>query len=216
MRFRTLVSPGLAVGLASTVALTLLAGCASSTKILTSWKSPDFQEGSVKKVVVMGLTPNNSIRRQYESMFVEELRKLKIEAVPGLDVISELKGVEKEAALQQLQQAGVTHVLATRLVDRKTVQEYHPPTTVSVGVGGYGGYYGGWYPYMSVGYSTVASPGYYSQKEVYNLETNLYDLAADKLVWTGLSETVAYDAPSEKIEGFIDAMTYELRSKKIL
>lgn len=214
MRARTCVSLTLA-GAAGLAAL-LLAGCSSSTRILTSWKDPSFQEGSVKRVVVMGLTPIGSMRRQYESMFAEELRKLKVDAVMGLDVIKELEGLEKDAALATLREAGVTHVLATRLVDKKTVQEYHPPTTMSVGYGGYPGYYGGWYPYMSVGYTAVTSPGYYQQKQVYNLETNLYDLAADKLVWTGFSETVAYEAPSDEIKPLIDALSYELRSKKIL
>ncbi len=214
MRARSLATPALAAA-AAVLAAAALAGCASSTRILTSWKDPAYQAGSVKKVVVMGLTANGTMRRVYESMFVEELKKLKVDAVEGRLIIERLEGIEKDAALAKLKEAGVTHVLATRLVDQKTVQEYHPPTTVGVGYGGYRGYYGGWYPYMSVGYSTVASPGYIQEKQVYNLETNFYDLAADKLVWSGLTQTVAHDAPSEEIEPFIDAMVYELRSKKI-
>jgi hypothetical protein len=52
---------------------------------------------------------------------------------------------------------------------------------VSYGYGGYYGYYNYYYP-------QVYSPGYYSVDKTYYLETNMYDIASDKLVWSVQSE----------------------------
>ena len=90
-----------------------------------------------------------------------------------------------------------------------------PPTVVTTGFGA-PGYYGSWHSYWSVGYTTVASPGYVTREEVFSLETNLWDVATGERVWTGLSQTWVGDAPESNLKAVISKVTYELRSKKIL
>jgi hypothetical protein len=50
------------------------------------------------------------------------------------------------------------------------------------------GYYGSFYGYYNYYYPVVYSPGYYSVDKTFYLECNLYDLAADKLLWSIQSE----------------------------
>jgi len=65
-----------------------------------------------------------------------------------------------------------------------------------VNYGSYGNYYG-YYNYYS---PQVYSPGYYSVDKTFYLETNAYDLASDKLLWSVQSEA---RNPSENISLYL-------------
>jgi hypothetical protein len=202
---------------AALAALLLSAACAPTTKMLTSWKAPTFREGSVKNVLVLGVGRDNSIRRLYEDSFVAALKDRGYGAVPSYDRITEPDKLDKEAFAAQLKQEGVTHVIATRVVDQKTIETYVPPTVMTVGAAPYWpGYYSAWPSYWSVGYTTSVSPGYVTSEDKYSLETNLYDVGTGELVWTGLSETWVSTSPQANVAAVIDKVVYELRSKKIL
>src|SRR5262245_13208427 len=139
-----------------------VAGCASSTKMIRSGTTPDFREGTVKKIFVVGVAQNDMLRRVYEDSFVHELEQSKLQAEVSYKRIPdpEPKNIDKDAIAAGLAKDGFTHVLVTRVVNVEDRESYVPPTTMAVGFGGYPGYYGGWYPYMSMSYSYVTSPGY--------------------------------------------------------
>jgi len=104
----------------------------------------------------------------------------------------------------------------TRVVDQETVQNYYPPTYSTVAAPS--AYYGGWYGYYSLGYTYQTSPGYVEENKVFRVETNLYDLKGDKLMWSGLSETtlISGDAPEPEIRPLIDALVYDMEQKHVL
>ena len=54
------------------------------------------------------------------------------------------------------------------------------------GWGGYGGFYGGFYGY---GWGAAYSPGYLRTDTIVHVETLVYDLNQNKLVWAGQSKT---------------------------
>jgi hypothetical protein len=79
-------------------------------------------------------------------------------------------------------------------------------------------YYGGWYGYYNMGYTYMSSPGYTTTDQVYKIESNLYDVTGDKLVWSGLTETTLTSdtAPSSEILAFIDVLTYDMEKHKVI
>ena len=87
-------------------------------------------------------------------------------------------------------------MLVTRLVDQETVNQYYPPTYSSVP----SAYYGGWYGYYNMGYTYMSSPGYSETNHVYRLETNLYDRAGDKLLWSGSCHADHHDRGRPSLE----------------
>src|SRR5262249_17215919 len=121
-----------------------LGACSQSMKLVRSSVDPAFVPGSVKSVFVVGVSESPLMRKEYERVFVEQLQSSKLKVTPGSDLIPDIKTVDKDAVAVELKKMGVTHVLVTRVVDRKQVEQYHPPTytTVGVGYGGYPGYYG--------------------------------------------------------------------------
>jgi hypothetical protein len=196
----------------------LLAGCSQSMKLVRSSVDPSFVPGSVKSVFAVGVSQSPIIRKEYEKTVVEALQSKDLKVTPGFDLIPDIKTVDKDAVAAELKKMGVTHVLVTRVVERREVEQYHPPSYVSVGVGygGYPGYYGGWGSYMSVGYSTMASPGYTTVHTVVAVESNLYDLATEKMVWTGLSEGYPDDNPTDSFRPYINQLIYDMKAKKVL
>jgi len=191
--------------------------CSStSVKVVRSWVDPEMARGNVKKVFVIGVAENDTLRRAYEDTCVGFLKDLKYEAVPGYTLVGDPAQVDKDKVKAQLQQDGVTHVLVSRVVHREDVEEYHPPSYMTVGYAGYPGYYGGWNSYYAVGYSTVASPGYTSVKTVLSVESNLYDVNTEKMVFTGLSQAYPGGDPAATVNKYIQSLLYEMRAKGAL
>ena len=176
----------------------LVAACSASTKMVQSWTTPDFQPGTVKKVFVVGIAQDKSLRRLYEDTFVAEVKKRGADAGPAYALLPDLGTVNKEVVGALLLKDGYTHVLVTRVVSVQDQETYYPPTTVSVGVGygGYPGWYGGWGPYVSMSYGFVTTPGYTTVERVVGLETNVYDLASEKMVYSGMTQTWMSKSPA--------------------
>jgi hypothetical protein len=202
------------LALAALVFPLALAACSQDMQLVRSSVDPAFVPGSVKSVFVVGVSTNPLMRKEYENTFVTALQSAKLKVTPGSELIPDIQSVDKDAVAAELKKTGVTHVLVTRVVDRRQVEQYHPPTytTVGVGYGGYPGYYGGWGSYMSVGYSTMASPGYTTVHTVVAVESNLYELATEKMVWTGLSEGYPADNPTDSFRPYINQLIYDMKA----
>jgi len=204
-------------------AATVLVTACAATKMVHSWTAPGFSKQTVKKVLVLGISPNASIRRTYEDTFSVELEKLGYQAVSGFLWAPDATNLDRDAIIARIKAENVTHVLVTRIVSTKEVATYHAPTTVAVGYGGYRGYgpayYGSWSSYYTVGYGAVMDPGYTTVNDVVTLETNFYDASKenDALVWSGESQTWTDQSQSgSKINSVISAIVYEMRTKRVL
>src|SRR5262245_41946843 len=197
------------------LSLAALASCAATTQLTSQWADPAAANRGFKKVAVVGATPNNAVRRMYEDDFAKNLQSRGITGVQSYTFAAEGQ-IDKDAAVARLKDMGVDGIIVTRLVDKETVQTYYPPTYSSVAAPT--PYYGGWYGYYSMGYSYQSSPGYVAEDHVYRIETNLYDVQNDKLVWSGLTETTlsSGSAPDSEVKPFIDLIAYNMEKSKIL
>jgi hypothetical protein len=202
--------------LAAALAAAALTSCAASTQLTSSWADPAAAGRSYKKIVVVGVTPKAPIRREYEDAFSRELAARGIEATQSYNFGSPDGKLDKDAVIAKLTEIGADAVLVTRLVDKETVNTYYPPSYSSVAAPS--PYYGGWYGYYSMGYSYMTSPGYVEENQVYRIETNLYDVHGDKLIWSGLTETtlISGDAPDAEIAPLIAALSYDMEKHKVL
>jgi len=202
--------------IAAALAAAALASCAASTQLTSSWSDPAAAGRSYKKIVVVGVTNKAPIRREYEDAFSRELAARGVTATPSYNFGGAEGKLDKDAAMAKLQEVGADAVLVTRLVDQETVNTYYPPSYSSVAAPS--PYYGGWYGYYSMGYSYMTSPGYVEENKVYRIETNLYDIQGDKLIWSGLTETtlISGDAPDSEIAPMIATLSYDMEKHKVL
>jgi len=168
----------------------IISGCGPSQKITGSWADPEAKtKGPYTKVFVMVLSPNSEANYVIETQMAKKLITRGFKVVKSNDLyppkFSPIQDFTKEMLTESIKKTGCDAVLILALLDSKTVESYNPGTVYSpMGYGYYGSYYG----YYSYNYSQMYSPGYYSVDKTFYLETNLYDLAADKLLWSVQSE----------------------------
>jgi hypothetical protein len=194
----------------------ILTTSCGSTSMLTSWSDPNYTGGKLQHVLVIGVGKDQVIRRLFEDMFAERLSNRRTQATGSYILLSDPSEISKETVGPLVTEHGFTHVLVTRLVDRKTITDYAPATVGATYVPVYPQYYSGWYSYYSTSYTTVVSPGYTYETELVNLETNIYDVASEKLIWSGLTETETGGRIEGKLREFIDVVMSEMGRAKLL
>jgi hypothetical protein len=161
-----------------------LASCGGSTQMIDSWAEPTYAAKPTPKVMVVALGENELRVKRFEDIFAGYFTARKLEVVKG----NELKAInvpDVEAFKKIVHDSGADLCVITKLVDIANETVYHPGTTTYVP---HTGYYGMGY-YYSSSYVMVSDPGYISTSKVYKVETNVYDVATEKLVWSGLSKT---------------------------
>ena len=187
-----------------------LAACAASTKIVNQWVSPDYVSPRFKKIMVIGVSRQPSIRRTFEDEFVSQLKDAGVNAVPSYIYMAEDGQVDESRLQTVVREAGADAAIVTRLVrvEKKaqvTPGYYQPPPA---GFGFYGGYSAAWLGYYE--------PPRVYQYDVYISETSLYDMAKNRLVWAGTVETTAPGDINKEIKGYVASVIDALKSKKIL
>lgn len=170
----------------------LLPGCGSSSQITGSWKSPDAPRGQYQNVLVAALTSNTVARQTVETELVSRLQAKGVRATRSLDVFppnfTQGQLPPRAEIIEKIRQTGHDAVLTASLLDSQTETRY-VPGAMAYGPMGVHPYYNSFYGYYSHHYAMVYSPGYYRSNRTYFLETNLYDVASEKLLWSAQSET---------------------------
>ena len=165
------------------------AACGASTHLVNTWRDPAYTGREVKRVLVIGLTPNAQNQQLFEQAMAERLKRVQIEPFMGYDVLPRGQMADQETVTGAVKKLGIDVVLVTRLVAVRTEAEYVPNPSYAPSPT-----YHGMYGYYSTGYTTVYAPGYITQTQYAYLETNAYDVPAQKLVWSGLTRTFDYSS----------------------
>jgi len=171
------------IGLTSVLALTLAVAACSSTTVTEQWSDPE-QKTAFNNLLVLSLNHNDTRRRVFESGFIEELDKRGVESTASYELLPEKKDLSKEAIKAAVAGTAIDAVLVMRQVKIKKEDRYVPPRYDYVGDPFYGSFYG-YYGH----FSTVYTPGYITEDTTVHLETNLYRVDGEKLVWSGKTET---------------------------
>ena len=102
---------------------------------------------------------------------------------------------------------------APTYVQAPTVYVPTAPAYVSPGYASYGYPYYGYYSYA---YSTVYSTGYYTTATSYFIESNLYDVASQKLMWTAQTNTDDPTSIETESANFARIIADDLMVKKVI
>ena len=183
----------------------------SITTLDPVWKDPNYQGGKLKKVLIIGIAKNQTVRRSFEDKFVAQLKTYGTDAISSYTVIPSEEKLDEAKANTKIKALGFGAVLVTRVVNRKKEKEYVPEPYYSARP-----YGRGWYGSYSRGYGYATSPGYYTEYEVVNLETNIYDTQTEKLIWSGLSDTVLGGSVAVEIESVIKAIIKSLSDNQLI
>ena len=162
------------------------AACAS-TSFQSSWKNPAAQPGNFKgkKVAALVVSKEEGVRYGAEDALARELTARGAVGIAAYSLIPKELIQDKEKAKEFLEKADVAGVVAMRVVGKDKEISSSP-----------GGYWGGpayatfWGTgYYGWGWGGVYSPSYLQTDTIVIVETLVYSLPQNKLVWAGQSET---------------------------
>ncbi len=167
-------------------AAVLLAACASTT-MRDAWFDPSARSKPFAKVLVASVGGDLTQRRIFEDILAGQLAAVGVEGVQGYRLLPDGRLTEEQMRDGVLRSGADGLVL----VHLRGVQTRTDVRTTMVPVGpvgpGWWGWYGGW----------VAQPQVI-QTRIATIETSLFDVASNRLVWTGVTET--YDPASFRRE----------------
>ncbi|MDP2601286.1 MAG: hypothetical protein Q8S00_01640 [Deltaproteobacteria bacterium] len=199
----------------SLIAAALLLGGCAATQIINQWSNPNYPAASFKRIMVIGVSKQTSIRRNFEDEFVAQLRATGADAVPSYEFTPENGPVEESRLAQAVKQAGADAVITTRLVRVERRAEYIPRTYGPYGP--YGPYPGfGFYRWYSSAWVGFYEPPRLHFYDIYTSETSLHDVRNDRLVWSGLAKTTKLDDIRQETKEYVAVVIAALREKNLL
>jgi tRNA-dihydrouridine synthase len=191
----------------------------ASTKFRTTWKASEvsrleLDEG--QKVLVMVMSAREESRNGIEALLVQELARRGIEAVPAYAVIPNSAVQDKDQARPYIEKTGARYALVMRVAGREKELRGSGPdyTAVPVYTGPYyGGFYGGYYTF---GWGMAYSAGNLQIDEVVHVETLVYDLRTDDLIWAGMSDTMNPDTAQKVVKDLIKEVGKEMKKQGLV
>ncbi len=181
----------------------LLASC-GGTRLTKTWRNPAYHGKMLANILVIGVSEQKPLRRSFENKFVNRLKAAGVNAHASHAVLAIDGKLQKDAVLAAVQKLGVDAVLITHLVDVQESEVYHPAQ-----VHGFYDYYGRIYHYAH-------RPGYTTTHVKVALETSLYDVKTNDLVWSADSKTVNPGSKMEMFDNVIDAVVRDLQKQNLL
>ncbi|CAM3373401.1 hypothetical protein [Aequorivita lipolytica] len=195
----------------------LLSGCSSSRLVdeYVNSESPNFR---ANKILVVGLTPDGGLQRQFEYSLVQALEEESVIAIKSVDYFEStfnennqseenLENIEKE-----LLKAGFDAVLFSKVTGQESkvtiVQSYRNITKSFESFSDY-------YSENRAVYDNQHNEDY----PVYNTETSLYCLCPGKerdLIWRGKIDILNPPEAASTIRDYVKTIVLTLKKNKLL
>ena len=173
----------------------LVVGCAP-TQWVAEWQSDSHAAEPVSQVLVIGVGDNPATVSAFETEFATKLRAAGVSATARTEALGDGE-LSKEIVLQAIKDNGYRAVIVTHLVSVEKTEIVTQPA-----------HYESVYDMYSKSRGYV--PAETSAAIQVRLETKLYDVNADGLVWRGIVELNEPSSKDEAISRKIDATVEKL------
>ena len=198
---------------AALASLALASSAYAGTKIKESWADAQFGKMKFKNVLAIVATKDASLRRTAEDEICKNI--VKTACTRGYTILPESDAGDREKAIAAIKAGGFDGVILlralggdggmTREAGAARPQYYYTFAT----------YYSGWYGSWGVPY-VAANTSYTKTQTFISVETNIYDMTTDKLVWGGSTETKNPDSARELIKDVTKAVRKDLQAKGLV
>lgn len=188
----------------TTCICTVFFNSCSSTHIASSWRDPDkhIHANDWKKVLVMALLRNETNRRSAEDEMAKYLNGKGITSYSYLDENFNRK--DEQALRSRIKKDGFDAAITMRLIDVDKEKVYTPQQYYM-----YPMYYDDFITYYYRNWMYYNLPGYYTVTKKFIIETIIYSIKEDKIIWSGITET--YDPKG--VKRLTSEITRTLRNK---
>ncbi len=185
-----------------------LAACGGATRFSSTWVDPAAgpTDWDGQKVVAFVLSARDSIRLGAEESLARELTSRGAQGVAGHTIVPSDVTEDQDRVRELLSSAGVVGAVVMRVVSQTQEISSSPGTVVYTG-----SYYPSFYGYWGYGWNAMYQPGQIRSDTIVSIETLLYSVEEDKLLWAGLSKTTNPENIPKFINQVVGAAGKEIR-----
>jgi hypothetical protein len=198
----------------------LMLSCSSGTKVTNSWNEKSIEHKPLNKVIIIALTANKdrTLREQLEQRLAESL------SAEGYSTTSAyfeygpkaFEGMKEQQVLRKLKTSGIDGVITVTILDKEKEKNrvpgsvtYQPARARPVRSNRFWGDY-------TNRYNRIYKPGYYTTSTKYFIETNLYDVTTNQLLYSAQSETFDPSSAQSLAADYSKAIVKDMKEKQLL
>lgn len=185
----------------------LLAGCAAQTRFVHTWHDPAHAGSRVGSVLVMAFGDDGASRRVFEDEFVRTLNAAGVRALASYTLVPGIAGADWPRVKEAVDRSAAGAVLTVRLVGIEKWTRVVPAQVMMMPVAGPRRGLSGYYT------TVMVTPPTTQTFEVMTLETSLWKVPGESMVWSGTSETFAPDDLKEAAGGLAREVVQALRAQ---
>ena len=189
------------------IAAALLLAACSTTSVKDTWKDPAHAGPPAKQVLVVGVIKGDANRRVFEDSFSSALSATGSRGVASYATLPDVSaGVTNARLVAAMKQANADAVLVTRVLRvRRDVS-----VTPGFGhTGFYGRGFGGWYG------GAMSAPDV-DVYDVLTVESTLWNMNADKPIWSGTSEVTEPGSVAKATQDLSKALIAKMKADGVI
>ena len=185
---------------------------AASTKFRSTWKSPDASSVDLRgqKVGALIIRKDNMSRQDAEYALAGELVARGMQGVAVYTIVPENEMRDRELVKSRLAEAGLVAVVVMREIDQSSAVTESPAMFYSTAS------YNTFWGYYDSSWTYMYSPSYLNIDRIVNVETLVYDLRRDKLVWAGTSESTNPSMVTKLIKDLVATAAKEMKKQGLV
>jgi len=185
---------------------------AASTKFKSTWKSPDAASVDLRgqKVGALIIRKDNMSRQDAEYALAGALVARGMQGVAVYTIVPENEMRDRELVKARLAEAGIVAVVVMREIDQSSAVTESPAYFYATAS------YNTFWGYYDSSWTYLYSPSYLNIDRIVSVETLVYDLRRDKLVWAGTSETFNPSQTEAFVEDLADSAAEQLKKDGLI
>ena len=193
----------------ATLAFALSACSGSSSQMIPTHMEENHVGKPIKDVLIIAIIDNQEIRAILEKHFKDWLNAKGVEAIISADVLAVEMGVklEKEDIIEVVDKYENDAILITHVVGMEETEVFSRDRPR---------YFYNYYGFYNYGMVYVTWPTIYGEKVKFSLETGLYDVATESLIWAGESQIKNPKTTGQAIGQVVDMVMKELEKNGLL
>ena len=183
----------------------------AGAKYKTTWRASEVgaQSFAGKKVAAVVISDDESLRVSSEEALVRELAGRGVQGVAAYRLVPKEALRKAETARPFFERAGLEGVIILRPVSLERQRTYTPDMWAMPSYGTLWGYYG-------YGWGSVTTGGYITDTTVLTVETLIFSIPRDRLIWAGVSETEHPESVQKVVADLVRSAAKELKKQGLV
>lgn len=181
------------------------------------WVNKEKIQGKTfKKIFIVALSADVTVRPELENDLAAAATSRGHEVVKSIDVIpislQNPKAPTKDEVIAKVKETGCDAVFVATLLKQEESIHYTPGAQ-AYSVSPYATYMGGYYSYW---YPSASTPDYYNKNKIYFMQSNLYDVASEEIMWSVQSKVFNPSSLEKFSRDYMSGLVKGLEKEKLV